>query len=262
MENQNDILKITHINNEILHLTLNRPSALNALSAEVLEKLHQALISAKDDSKIKSILISGEGKAFCAGADIKQLAALDGQTGMEFAHRGQLIFRTLEQIGKPSLAAINGLALGGGCELAMSATMRIATETASFGQPEVKLGVIPGFGGTQRLARLVGKGRALDLCLSGRLIKAETALAWGLVNEIVPADNLITRATEILNSLNKLAPIALKSVMSVIDEGYDLPLDQAMQVEAKAFALCCGTADKKEGVSAFIEKRVAEFTGA
>ncbi len=245
----------------ILHIHLNRPEALNALSEGLMQELHHLFSQAKNDSSVKGVLITGEGKAFCAGADINQLATLNGQRGLSFAREGQAIFRTLEQLGKPSLAAIQGFALGGGCELAMASTMRIAADSAVFGQPEVKLGVIPGFGGTQRLARLVGKGRALDLCLTGRLIKANEALNWGLVSEVVPATELLTRATQILTNMLKLAPIALQSVMTVIDQGYDLSLSDAFELEATHFGLCCATQDKSEGVSAFLAKRTAEFCG-
>jgi enoyl-CoA hydratase len=262
MDNKASLLKISRVDSSILQITLNRPEALNALNADLLAELLQVLLQAKDDAGIKAILLTGEGsKAFCAGADITQLAKLNSQTGIEFARRGQMIFRTLEQLGKPSLAAVQGFALGGGCELAMSATMRIASTAAAFGQPEVKLGVIPGFGGTQRLSRLIGKGRALDLCLSGRIIKADTALAWGLVTEVVAPENLLPRAQEILSALCKLPPVALQSIISVIDQGYDLPLPDALELEAAHFGLCCATRDKQEGVTAFLEKRTAEFCG-
>jgi len=261
MDNTQMILNITRHDSGILQLTINRPDALNALNAELMEQLYQAFIMAKEDNTVKGLLITGQGKAFCAGADIKQLAKLNGQTGLAFARQGQMVFRFLEQLGKPSLAAVNGFALGGGCELAMAATMRIASTNALFGQPEVKLGVIPGFGGTQRLARLVGKGRALDLCLTGRTIKAEEALAWGLVSEVVPLEELIHRAEAILTGLIRLGPLALRGVMNVIDRGYDLSLDDAFELEAVHFGLCCATQDKKEGVNAFIEKRVAAFCG-
>jgi len=261
MENKNEILKISQLETGILQITLNRPGALNALSAGLMEELYQTFLAAKEDRAIKALLITGEGKAFCAGADINQLAKLDGKTGLDFAMRGQMVFRTLEQLGKPSLAVINGFALGGGCELAMAATLRIASSAAVFGQPEVKLGVLPGFGGTQRLSRLIGKGRALDLCLTGRNIKADDALAWGLVTEVVAPDELLNRAKTILQNLIKLGPIALRSIMTVIDRGYDLSLDDAFAFEASHFGLCCATQDKREGVSAFLEKRTAEFCG-
>lgn len=255
-------LKTTLLDSGILVLTLNRPEALNALNADLMQNLSHAFADAKNNPKVKALLLTGEGpKAFCAGADINQLAKLDGQAGLEFARWGQNVFRSLEVLGKPSLAAINGFALGGGCELAMSATMRIASSNAVFGQPEVKLGVIPGFGGTQRLARLVGKGRALDLCLTGRTIKADEALAWGLISEITTPEELPNRAKAILTNLIKLGPLAMKSIMTVIDRGYDLSLDDAFELEAVHFGLCCATKDKKEGVNAFLEKRAAEFCG-
>jgi enoyl-CoA hydratase len=255
------LLNISVIEAHILHLSLNRPDALNALNASLLEQFEQALIQAKHDKAIRAILITGEGKTFCAGADIKELQVLDGVTGLAFARRGQSIFRMLEQLGKPSLAAIHGYALGGGCELAMAATMRIAANNAKFAQPEVKLGVIPGFGGTQRLARLIGKGRALDICLSARTIDANEALNFGLVSELVEPVNLLERAKQILLDLIKLSPNALKSVMLAIDQGCDLSLADAFELEALHFGLCCTTPDKKEGVSAFLEKRKANFSG-
>lgn len=245
----------------ILTLTLNRPEKLNALSLELLGELEALLDKAAIDASVKAILLTGAGKAFCAGADISRLAECNAEGGYQFAVSGQKIFRKLETLGKPSLAAINGYAFGGGCELAMAATMRIAANTAQFGQPEIKLGVIPGYGGTQRLARLVGKGRALDLCLTGRFIDAETALNWGLVSEVVSADALMIKAHEILSSWVKLAPLALKSILEVMDRGYNLSLEDALHLEAVHFAKICATSDKKEGVQAFLEKRAAHFEG-
>lgn len=261
MDKIQSILDISQHQSGILELTINRPDALNALNADLMEHFYQAFVMAKEDPAIKAVLITGKGKAFCAGADIKQLGQLNGQTGLAFARRGQKVFRFLEQLGKPSLAAVNGFALGGGCELAMAATMRIASANAVFGQPEVKLGVIPGFGGTQRLARLIGKGRALDLCLTGRSVKAEDALTWGIVSEVVSSEELLARSNAILTGLIQLGPLALKSVMTVIDHGYDLSLDDAFELEAVHFGLCCASRDKEEGVSAFLEKRAAEFCG-
>jgi len=245
----------------ILTLTLNRPDKLNALNAEVLQQLSAILLDAGKDSSIKGILLTGNGKAFCAGADINRLAECNAQSGYEFACFGQQVFRQLETLGKPSLAAINGFAFGGGCELAMSATMRIASSNAQFGQPEVKLGVIPGYGGTQRLARLVGKGRALDLCLTGRFIDAATALQWGLVSAVYEPDALIQEAKKWLTTILSMAPLAIKSVMETIDHGFDLSLADALHLEASQFAMVCASADKKEGVSAFLSKRPAQFKG-
>lgn len=245
----------------ILTLTLNRPDKLNALNSEVLGLLASILTGAKEDSQVKSLLLTGQGKAFCAGADINRLAECDALLGYEFAQQGQGVFRQLETLGKPSLAAVNGFAFGGGCELAMSATLRIASSSAQFGQPEVKLGVIPGYGGTQRLARLVGKGRALDLCLTGRFIKADTALSWGLVTAMVEPEQLMAEAKKILASIMAMAPLAVQATMEVIDRGFDLSLPDALELEALAFAKVCASADKQEGVSAFLEKRPAMFKG-
>lgn len=248
--------------NGILTLTLNRPDKYNALSTEILSALEELFHSAKTNHKVKALMLTGEGKAFCAGADINRLAECDAQTGYEFARHGQEVFRLLETMGKPSLAAVNGFCFGGGCELAISATLRIASTKAQFGQPEVKLGVIPGYGGTQRLARLVGKGRALDLCLTGRFIDAETALNWGLVSEVVDPEELLDKGKNILNVILSMAPLAISGVMEVIDHGYDLSLSDALHLEAVHFAKVCASADKKEGVAAFLAKRTAEFTGA
>lgn len=248
-------------NQGILLLTLNRPEKLNALSTEVLNTLAELLIDAKTNSHVKALMITGSGKAFCAGADINRLAECTAQTGYEFACHGQEVFRLLETIGKPSLAAVNGFAFGGGCELAISATLRIASNKAQFGQPEVKLGVIPGYGGTQRLARLIGKGRALDLCLTGRFINAETALNWGLVSHVVAPEDLLTQGKAILQEILSMAPLAVAGVMEVIDHGYDLSLPDALHLEAIHFAKVCASMDKQEGVSAFLNKRAAQFKG-
>lgn len=261
MNIMNDIIKVSSLESGVLQISLNRPEQLNALSHEVLQRLSSILLDAKQDNSIKAILLTGEGKGFCAGADIKQLAALNGQAGLKFARYGQSVFRSLEVLGKPSLAAIHGFAFGGGCELAMAATMRIATNNAVFGQPEIKLGVIPGFGGTQRLSRLIGKGRALEMCLTGRRFTADEALAWGFLNEITTPENLLTRAKALLKDLVQLSPIAMHSILTVIDQGYDSPLEEALELEAAHFGLCCTTADKHEGVNAFLEKRTAVFSG-
>lgn len=245
----------------ILLLTLNRPDKLNALSTELLTTLDGLLKAAKTNSDVKAIMITGSGKAFCAGADISRLAECNAQTGYEFACYGQEVFRLLETMGKPSLAVVNGFAFGGGCELAISATLRIASSKAQFGQPEVKLGVIPGYGGTQRLARLIGKGRALDLCLTGRFINAETALNWGLVSEVVEPEALLDHGKTLLQGILSMAPLAVAGVMEVIDHGYDLSLTDALHLEAVHFAKTCATEDKQEGVSAFLGKRAAQFKG-
>lgn len=245
----------------ILTLTLNRPDKLNALSTDVLDALAEHFKAAKHNPKVKGLIITGNGKAFCAGADINRLAECDAQLGYEFACHGQEVFNLLENMGKPSVAAINGFAFGGGCELAISATLRLASSNAQFGQPEVKLGVIPGYGGTQRLARLVGKGRAMDLCLTGRFIQAQTALDWGLVSEVVEPEELLPKARLMLNSVLAMAPLAVAGVMEVIHHGYDLSLNDALHLEAVHFAKVCASEDKKEGVAAFLEKRQADFKG-
>lgn len=250
----------------ILTITLNRPDKLNALNQSVLEQLSEQFHEAKHNPDIRAVLITGEGKSFCAGADIQRLAKTNAQTGYDFAVQGQRVFRQLETLGKPSLAAVNGFAFGGGCELAMAASIRIAGVSAQFGQPEVKLGVIPGYGGTQRLARLVGKGRALELCLTGRFLSAHEALQWGLVSEVVESNDmhhqlLLIQAEKILKNILNMGPLAVRSVLSVIDTGYDMQLDDALHLEAMHFALTCATQDKDEGVSAFLEKRTPVFEG-
>ncbi len=245
----------------ILICHLNRPDALNSLNDALLQELNLLFDAVVNMPKIKALLLTGQGKAFCAGADISGLASLDSQSGYEFARRGQQIFQKLESMCKPSLAAINGYAFGGGCELAMAATLRIASNKAKFAQPEVKLGVIPGFGGTQRLARLVGKGRAMELCLTGRSMEAQEALDWGLVSEVQEPHVLLSRGQSLLESIIEQGPFALAATMQSIHEGFDLPLEEAMELEAKQFTLCCGTEDKHEGVAAFLEKRAPRFTG-
>lgn len=243
----------------ILTITLNRPDKLNALNATVIDELEAVLHTAIADPDCRALLLTGTGKAFCAGADIGELNALNAVNGAAFAARGQAVFNLLEQCGKPSIAAVNGYAFGGGCELAMAATLRLASEHAKFGQPEVKLGVIPGFGGTQRLPRLVGKGRALQLCLTGDTIDATTAHAWGLVNAIHPNDELISAATALLSSMIQLGPLALAATMRAIHHGSDMTLADGQAYEAREFGILCATDDKAEGVNAFLNKRPANF---
>ncbi len=245
----------------ILTITLNRPDKLNALSQALLDELFDVIIKAKTDPKIYSVLLTGSGKAFCAGADIRRLAELNANSAYAFARHGQHVLNALETVGKPSLAAVHGVCFGGGCELAMAASLRFATVDARFGQPEVKLGVIPGFGGTQRLTRLVGKGRALDACLSGRTIEAAEAQQWGLVNALHPADTLLTAAKTYLQQLRTLAPLALQRTLQAIHQGSELPLEDALELEALLFAQTAATQDKTEGVAAFLEKRKAIFVG-
>jgi enoyl-CoA hydratase len=254
---------ITSMSEGILTLTLNRPEKLNALSEHLLHALLEQINIAKQEANIKAVLLTGQGeKAFCAGADIRRLAECNAEQGYAFACFGQHVFRQLETLGKPSVAAINGYAFGGGCELAMATTLRLASTNAQFGQPEVKLGVIPGYGGTQRLTRLIGKGRALDLCLTGRFIDAQTALHWGLVNDVIEPHQLIERARALLKQITAMGPIAVTSIMNAIDHGADLSLTEALHLEALHFSKTCASADKQEGVQAFLEKRLPIFRGA
>ncbi len=243
-------------------VTLDRPKVLNALNAATLSELDAAFRDLGEDSSVRVILLTGAGeRAFAAGADIRELAALTAEEGKAFALRGQGIFRRIETLGKPVIACIQGFALGGGCELAMACTLRLAADNARLGQPEVKLGVIPGYGGSQRLPRLVGRGTALKLLLTGAIIEAGEALRIGLVDEMVPAAELMRRAEALALEIAANAPLATASVLRVVDEGLDLPLDQALMREAARFAELCGTSDKTEGVQAFLDKRVAVWRG-
>lgn len=244
----------------ILSLRLNRPEKHNALNAELLAALHQAFLDAKERRSVKAILLIGNGKSFCAGADINRLAECNGQSGYDFAKAGQDIFNALESMGKPSLAAVHGHILGGGCELAMSAHLRMAHRESYFGQPEVKLGVIPGYGGTQRLCRLVGRARAIDICISGRLIDAQTACQWGLANWVVE-DNLEQHAMDYLKQLVTLPELAIRGAIDSILVGGDMSMTQGLELEALQFAKTCASADKQEGVMAFLEKRQPQFKG-
>lgn len=251
------------VKDNFLIITLNRPKALNALSFELLTELNDVLDQINNKSiKAKAVIITGQGdKAFCAGADINQLAELNTTSGYDFAKFGQSVFSKLEQLPIPSVAAINGYTFGGGCELAMSASVRIASSKALFGQPEVKLGVIPGYGGTQRLARLVGKGRAMDLCLSGRFIDSQTALNWGLVTAVTEPENLLAETNKYLTTVCAMAPLALQGVLNSINHGYELSMAEALELEALHFAKTCGTNDKSVGVNAFLNKENPNFTG-
>jgi enoyl-CoA hydratase/carnithine racemase len=246
----------------IAHVTVNRPKVLNALNAATWADLRSAFEDARDDAAVRGIILTGAGdKAFIAGADISELAhatAIDAEQSSRF---GQQVLDLVENLGKPVIAAVNGFALGGGCETAMACTIRIAVETAKFGQPEVKLGLVPGGGGTQRLPRLVGKGRALQLILSGEMIGAQEAYRIGLVNEIVPAVDLVTRAEAILNKITANAPLAVKFALDATNKGLETSQSEGMLIEAAYFGLCAATEDKKEGTSAFLEKRAPQFRG-
>ncbi len=241
---------------------INRPKVLNALNHKVMEELELVMLKIKEDPSVKGAIITGEGeKAFVAGADIQEITKLDANSGLEFSLKGQKVFRLIETLGKPVIAAINGFALGGGCELAMACTLRVASEKAKLGQPEVNLGIIPGYGGTQRLPRLVGKGRALDLLITGRMIDASEALQWGLVNKVVPAENLLEEAKGLLKLVLSKGPLAVKYAIEALDRGLEVSMEEGLRIEADLFGLSCATEDMKEGTKAFLEKRKAEFKG-
>jgi enoyl-CoA hydratase len=243
-------------------LTINRPAVLNALNVATLTDLSRAMAHLKDDEEVRAVIVTGAGpKAFVAGADINELSRLTSSAAREYAVRGQAVLQTIEHLGKPVVAAVNGFALGGGCELAMACTVRIAADSARFGQPEVNLGVIPGFAGTQRLTRLVGQGRALELLLTGDMIPAARAYDIGLVNRVVPADQLLAEARAVAVTLAGKAPIAVRYILDAVLAGADLPLARAEAHEAALFGAIAGTADAKEGTQAFLAKRPAAWTG-
>ena len=249
-------------NAPIAVITIDRPKVLNALNAATIAELSEAFEQAAADSAVRVILLTGAGqKSFVAGADISELTVVDEVAGRAYSVQGQKLFRRIETLGKPVIACINGFALGGGCELAMACTLRLAAEDARFGQPEVKLGVIAGFGGTQRLPRLVGRGAALKILLSGAMISAAEALRIGLVDEVVEGDQLMARAKVLANEIAANAPIALERTLIAVDSGLDMSLDDALAEEARHFGQCCGTRDKAEGTAAFLAKRPAVWTG-
>jgi enoyl-CoA hydratase len=243
-------------------ITLNRPQVLNALNASTLDELGAAIGSLAHDGAVRVVIVTGAGeKSFVAGADIKELAALRPSEIRDHALRGQRVFDAIEQMGKPVIAAINGFALGGGCELAMACTFRVAADTARLGQPEVALGLIPGFGGTQRLARLVGRSRALDLLLTGRQVAAAEALRIGLVDRVVPAAELMAHAHAFAVELATKAPIAVRCILESVQRGLDGSLAGGQAVEAALFGLVAATDDMREGTKAFLEKRAPDFKG-
>jgi len=243
-------------------VTLERPKVLNALNAATFAELDSAFDELAADGAVRVVLLTGAGeRAFAAGADIRELEAVEAGTGKAFALRGQAVFRKIETLGKPVIACVRGFALGGGCELAMACTLRIAAADAKFGQPEVKLGVMPGYGGSQRLPRLVGRGAALKLLLTGAIIDSAEALRIGLVDEVVPAAELTQRVEQLAKEIAAQAPLAIAETLRIVDEGLDLPLDLALLREADRFGLLCDTADKAEGTSAFLERRLPIWTG-
>jgi enoyl-CoA hydratase len=246
----------------IAYVTVNRPKVLNALNMATMEELRAAFTDIKDDAAIRVAIITGAGeKAFIAGADISELAKHNAVSGKEYTHRGQSVLDLIENLGKPVIACINGFALGGGCELALACTMRLASDNAKLGQPEVKLGIIPGYGGTQRLPRLVGKGIAMQMVLAGEMITAQEAHRIGLVNEVTAAAELIPRAEAIAAKIIANAPLAVQYAMEAVNKGLDMTLAEGMFLEAALFSVACSSEDKKEGTTAFLEKRPAQFKG-
>src|SRR5713226_876626 len=246
----------------IAYVTLNRPKVLNALNKRTWEDLKAAFEDAQDDAAVRGVILTGAGdKAFIAGADINELAQISAVEAEKSSTFGQALTDLIENLGKPVIAAVNGFALGGGCELAMACTIRVAAESAKFGQPEVKLGVMPGYGGTQRMPRLVGRGRALKLILSGDIIDAAEAYRIGLVDELVPASQVIEHAETVLKKIIANAPLSVKYALEAVNKGLETSVAEGLLIEASLFAVCASTDDKKEGTSAFLEKRAPKFQG-
>ena len=246
----------------VLVITVDRPKVLNALNAQTVQEIGAAFDAARDDDSVKAVVLTGGGeKAFVAGADIGELAQMTPITGKITSEKGQRVFRAIEKFPKPVIAAVNGFALGGGCELALACHIRIASDKAQLGLPEVTLGIIPGYGGTQRMARLLGKGKALELILTGDRIKADEAERIGLVNRVVPADQLMTVAEEMARTIAKRGPLAVRAAIEAVMSGSDMPFEEGQFLEATLFGLLASTEDMKEGMGAFLEKRTAEFKG-
>lgn len=250
------------LSQNIATVTLDRPKVMNALNRGLFNDLEAVFLELGGNPEIRAIILTGAGdKAFAAGADINELSTVNATQGQALAARGQAVFDLIENCGKPVIAAINGFALGGGCELTMACTIRIASDRARLGQPEVKIGLIPGYGGSQRLPRLVGKGAALKMLLTGEMISSAEALRLGLVDEVVPAEELLPRAHALAASIAANAPLAVRSCIETVNAGYDLPLAAALELEAARFGLACGTEDKAEGTSAFLGKRPPVWHG-
>lgn len=248
--------------NSIAYVTVNRPKVLNALNSATLEELRAAFTDIKADREIRVAIFTGAGeKAFIAGADINELAQRDAVSGKEYAARGQSVLDLIENLGKPAIACINGFALGGGCEIALACTMRLASDNAKLGQPEVKLGIIPGYGGSQRLPRLIGKGLANQILLTGEMITAQEAHRIGLVNEVTASAELIARAEAIAAKIIANAPLAVQYTLEAVNRGMEMPLAEGLYLETALFGVACATEDKKEGTTAFLEKRPAQFKG-
>lgn len=242
-------------------ITLNRPDKLNALSVDLLTELGQAMAELTADPAVRGLILTGAGKAFAAGADIAELHALDGNTGQGYSEHGHTVLMSIERARFPVIAAVNGFALGGGCELSMACHIRLASQKAKFGQPEVNLGIIPGFGGTQRLGRLVGQGRAMELNLTGDMIDAATAEAIGLVNHVYAPEDLMEKAEEMMVRIMSKGPVAVAAVVRAVHAAADMTLDEGVTLEAQLFGQTCGSRDFKEGTQAFLDKREAEFSG-
>ncbi len=252
----------TEVRDGVCIITIDRPKVLNALNAQTVGEIGQAFEQARTDEAVKAVIVTGGGeKAFVAGADIRELATMTPITGKETAERGQRIFRAIETFPKPVIAAINGFALGGGCELALACHIRIASESAQLGLPEVTLGIIPGYGGTQRMTRLLGKGKALELICTGDRIGAGEAEKIGLVNRVVPADQLMATAEEMARKIASRGPLAVRAAIEAVMVGSDMGFDEGQVLEATLFGLLASTDDMKEGMAAFLEKRAAAFTG-
>src|ERR1700752_1238735 len=248
--------------NAIAYVAVNRPKALKALNRATMEELRAAFPDIQNDAAVRVVIFTGSGEhSFIAGADISELAKHDAVSGKEYTHRGQNVLNLIENLGKPVIACINGFALGGGCEIAMACTMRLASANAKLGQPEVKLGIIPGYGGTQRLPRLIGKGVAMQLVLTGETISADEAHRIGLVNEVTASGELIPRAEAIAQKIIANAPLAIQYAMEAVNHGLDMTLAEGLYLEATLFGVCCATQDKTEGTTAFLEKRAAAFKG-
>lgn len=250
---------LTSLENNIFTVTINRPDKLNALNKQVMDELNEVLDEIENNAEIRSVIITGTGpKSFVAGADIAEF--LQVEEGAALAKKGQDMFFRIENSSKPIIAAVNGFALGAGCELAMACHFRVAGDNAKFGQPEVNLGLIPGYGGTQRLTQLIGKGRAMELLMTGNMIEAETALQYGLVNHIAPRENLLAKTISILEVINGKAPVAIAKCIQAVN-GVFISSRDGYENEATGFGECFKTTDMKEGASAFLEKRKANFTG-
>jgi enoyl-CoA hydratase len=251
------------VQDRIATVTVNRPEKLNALNARAKEELRACFASLKNDPDVDVVIITGAGeKAFVAGTDIGELRGLDAATGKEFSEKGQAVFDAIANLGKPVIAAVNGYALGGGCELALACHIRVASSGARFGQPEVNLGIIPGYGGTQRLARLIGRGRAMEMILTGAQIDAQEALAFGLVSKVFPPGELNARARAMAALIASMGQTAVRMALKAVNMTEETPLGEGEKLEASLFGLCCGTGDFREGTAAFLEKRKPRFTNS